>query len=74
MHVDGYDSEFDDYHYELRCFKGVKKPQQNAIVDWLDENQDIVRELSFRVCARLVNLYNQEPDFWEEMALSSETF
>ena len=74
MHVDGYDSEFDDYHYELRCFKGVKKPQQLAIVDWLSENQDVVRELSFRVCARLVNLYNQEPDFWEEMALSSETF
>lgn len=74
MHVDGYDSEFDDYHYELRCFKGVSKTKQRSIVNWLDKNQDCVRELSFRVCARLVNLCNQEPDFWEEMALSSETF
>jgi hypothetical protein len=74
MHQKTYESKYDTYHYELRCFKGVPKKIQNEIIDWLDEHQDEVRELSFRVCARLVQLRTQEPDFWKEMSEASECF
>ena len=74
MHQKTHLSIYDDYVYELRCFKGVPLDVQNEIIDWLDEHQDEVRELSFRVCARLVQLRSQEPDFWTQMAESSECY
>ena len=74
MHKQGYQSQYDDYWYELRCFKGVDEKIQEEIVEWLEEHQDNVRELSFRVCARLVQLQSQEPDFWKEMAEASECY
>lgn len=71
MHQEGYDSAFDDYKYELRCFQEVDLSIQLQIIEWLEENADDLREISFRTCAMLVELQKQEPDFWKEMAQSS---
>lgn len=71
MHQEGYDSAFDDYKYELRCFQEVNLTIQLQIIEWLEENADDLREISFRTCAMLVELQKQEPDFWKEMAQSS---
>jgi len=71
MYQSGFVSEFDGYKYELRCFRGVSEDDQNQIVQWLEDNGDDLREISFRTCAMLVELQKQEPDFWQEMAQSS---
>lgn len=71
MHREGYASKHDDYKYELRCFKDVDPKIQTEIIDWLEENADDIREISFRTCAMLVELQKQEPVFWKEMAEAS---
>ena len=71
MHQEGYKSKYDKHTYVLRCFENVHPDTQLSIVDWLEKHADDLREISFRTCAMLVQLQEQEPDFWEEMAESS---
>ena len=40
------------------------------IVDWIADNADDIREVSFRTVAKLIAIRNLEPDFWREMSLS----
>jgi hypothetical protein len=58
---------------EIRIFdeSGVSKESQNEILDFIEKYQDDLREVSFRTLVLLVSLKNEEPDFWEEMALAS---
>ena len=52
---------------------GKKHGQQivlNELVKFVERNKDDLREVSFRTVAKLVELRNQEPDYWESMAMA----
>jgi hypothetical protein len=72
MHKIGYESKWEPgVKYELRCLKGVSLTIQNEVIDWLEQHQDELREISFRIVKILVDLIEEEPDFWEELASAS---
>ena len=75
MHMQHYTSRHEDgYKYELRCFNNVHPETQDEIVQWIEEKQNNLREISFRTCAMLKDLQSEEPDFWKNMAMSSMCF
>jgi hypothetical protein len=42
----------------------------DEVVEWIADNADDLREVSFRVVAKLISLRNMEPDFWKDMAMA----
>ena len=75
MHMNHYKSRHEDgYEYVLRCFLNLHPETQDEIVGWIEEKQNNLREISFRTCAMLRDLQEEEPDFWKNMALSSMCF
>ena len=73
MHQKGYKSKSksQDITYQLRCFQDLDVKVQNKIVNWLDKNQDDLREVSFRTCATPKELIAEDEDLWEILAESS---
>ncbi len=75
MHMNHYKSRHEDgYEYVLRCFLNLHPETQDEILQWIEEKQNNLREISFRTCAMLRDLQEEEPDFWKNMALSSMCF
>ena len=49
----------------------AQKGVLNQIIDFMDENKDDLREISFRTVANIIEIRNQEPDYWEDMTLAN---
>lgn len=43
----------------------------DEIIDFMNEHRDELRTLSFRTVANIIEIRNQEPDFWEDMTLAN---
>lgn len=72
MHASGYQSTYEkDWKYELRCLKNVDLAVRETVINWLDKHQDELRHISFRTVKILVDLHDEEPDFWQELASAS---
>ena len=50
-------------------------PKQQEILDeiisFMEEHRDELRELSFRTVANIIEIRNQEPEYWEDMTLAN---
>ena len=58
---------------EVRCFNeaGISVDVQNQIVDFVEEHADDLREISFRVLKKCLDLYLEDNTDWQFMALAS---
>lgn len=43
----------------------------DEIIEFMENHQDELRELSFRTVANIIEIRNQEPDYWEDMTLAN---
>ena len=72
MHAERYESKVEKgCTYELRCLKGVEETVKLEVIDWLDTNKNELREISFRTVKTLIDLHEEEPDFWKTLAYAS---
>ena len=62
-----------ELRFNLRCFDDAKVSEKDrkVLINWMVNNQDYLREISFRTVASLVALHKEEPEFWEDLAASS---
>lgn len=63
-----------ELRFNLRCFEetDLSDKVKQKLINWMVEHQDNLREISFRTVASLVALHEEEPEFWEDLAQSSE--
>jgi len=54
---------FDDYHFEAN--------EPNAIIEFMEENVDNLRELSLRSCLKIADLIKINPTRWQKLAANT---
>lgn len=52
----------------LRDQKGMSKQEEKAIVDFIEANQDKLRELTLRMALKLADVYQMNPEKFESLA------